>query len=134
MKKQIKEIERLDNEIRILKSNVSLNFWLLLIGLTLMIIVSCWNIQSQINDLPKRVCEDVIENIRYEFPKVYNPNNCFPLNYEITCEEGLEVREYSELNKKCIWNSYLYDTRDRFMAQIGKICLIKSTKKVCEVR
>ena len=75
--------------------------------------------------MPKRVCHTEEHTEKIVIGGIENKNICYPLNTEIICEEGLIITSYSGFKEKCIWNKTY---------NFGKICLITTKQKVCEIR
>lgn len=95
------------------------------------------NIQSQIDNLPKKVCWNETEIITYQYElvkSIYSNSNCFNLSFDIICEKNYEIVEEGDL--KCVYPTNWGNLRnsDFINGIFIEKCLIKSTKEVCEIK
>ena len=95
--------------------------------LSILIIISLWLSIYNFNNMPEKVCVDNIttEIINISFGDIIT----YPYEYEIMCEEGIDVEEYEPLNEKIIFSCMRLGNH-KCIGE-GKICIIKKTEQVC---
>ena len=122
------------------KNNNTNLVWMNTIVIILMIIVigilaiQTWKLETELNKLPKRVCHTETKTERMDIEPYCKPDEkCYTFlgrqyyisrdisrDENIDCEEGISI--YSSLRKLVNWGNET------------KVCLIKTSKEICEIK
>lgn len=78
--------------------------------------------------VPRRICTFEESTEKWIVDSVRD----FPLDSEIMCEDGVEIEKYLSLNEKTIYDCL--SLVNNKCSGFGKTCLIKTKKKICEIR
>lgn len=79
-------------------------------------------LREEINSMPHWECHDETNTEKVILEKWNHLE--YPYTTEITCEGEVSVKGYESLDQRIIWV---------YGEDIGKTCIIKTTKEVCEI-